>query len=97
MSFMPDGNEFSLIDHLDMFVKAGKEMKECRQFLSLANESLLAEILSSFDDRKARAARRAVDGKCSNWLNVVPIADFHFDLSEQRELLLVDIHYIRLF
>ena len=92
VSFMRDGSEFLLSDHVDMFMGAGKS---CRQLQSLSNESLLGEILSSYGDRKARAVRRAVNGKCSNWLNVVPIANFHSDLFEQEFRDALTVRYYR--
>ena len=42
-------------------------VRSSRQHQVEQKESLLREVLSSFDDRMARAVTRAVEGKCSNW------------------------------
>ena len=81
VSYMRDGGRFLVGDHFETFARASRNS---RHLQVESDESLLVDILGSFDDGKARAVRRAVDGKCSNWLNVVPVANFRFDLSEKE-------------
>ena len=64
-----------------MIVQASKNNRRLQVNL---DESILNEILNSFDEGKARAIRRAIDGKCSNWLNVTPVSSFGFALSERE-------------
>ena len=73
--------ESSLIsvgDHLGRFSEA---VKNSRQQQIEQNESLLEEVLGSFDERRAQAVRRGIEGKCSNWLNVVSVAHFNFNFN----------------
>ena len=80
VEFMKDGGMFCVGDHMNTFNEAGK----CsRQQQGEQNECVLREVLDSFDERRARAVRRAIDGKCSGWLSVVPVASLNFDLSAQ--------------
>ena len=81
LSFMKDGVHFLVNDHLEIFVQASKNNRRLQVNL---DESILNEILNSFDEGKARAIRRAIDGKCSNWLNVTPVSSFGFALSERE-------------
>ena len=50
--------------------------------------------MQSFDDDRKRAIQRAVDGKTSMWLTVMPVAHHHFDLSsiEFRDALALRYH-----
>ena len=80
MEFMSNGEQFNVGDHLGKFSEA---VKNSRQQQIEQNESLMEEVLGSFDEGRARAVRRGIEGKCSNWLNVVPVAHFNFDLSPQ--------------
>jgi len=41
----------------------------------------LEEALEPMDNRKRHVIMRAVDGKTSSWLNVLPVAHHQFDLS----------------
>ena len=67
VEFMSNGEQFNVGDHLSKFSEA---VKNSRQQQIEQNESLMEEVLGSFDERRARAVRRGIEGKCSNWLNV---------------------------
>ena len=46
------------------------------------DESKLESTLEVIDDKKFRSViRRAINGKTSNWLTVIQISKYHFDLS----------------
>ena len=48
------------------------------------DESKLESVLEVNDDKKSRLFRRAIYGKTSNWLTVVQISKYHFDLSPKE-------------
>ena len=52
-----------------------------RDHQRVQDQRKLEETLEPMDDRKRRVIMRAVDGKTSGWLNVLPIARHQFDLS----------------
>ena len=58
-------------------------------------EDKLTSILASLGEGKKRAIQRAVKGKTSTWLTVIPVSHYHFDLSPSEFLWLLDItnHY----
>ncbi len=65
-------------DHYNHFISAGGE-RRLKQW-TLDNEKL-SGILNEMDELKSRAIKRAIEGKCSNWLNVVPMYRYGFVLS----------------
>ena len=44
-----------------------------------ADEASLKMVVTNFNDQKVHAIR-SIDGKCSNWLNVIPMSQFGFVL-----------------
>ncbi len=44
-----------------------------------ADDDRLKMVLTNFNDQKVLAIR-SIDGKCSNWLNVIPVLRFGFVL-----------------
>ena len=72
---------FSVADHYSVFMEACNN----RRVEQKAVDGIyLNEVLGSLDELKVRAIRRSIDGKCSNWLNVVPMSRFGFVLSERE-------------
>ena len=45
------------------------------------DELKLESVLEVIDDKKSRSVRRAINGKTSNWLTIMQISKYHFDLS----------------
>ena len=83
--------DFSVYDHLQQMTQAKKEMTlEIKGF----QEDKLTSILASLREGKKRAIQRAVKGKTSTWLTVIPISHYHFDLSpsEFRDALAIRYH-----
>ena len=58
------------------------------------DESKLELVLEVINDKKSRSVRRAINGKISNWLTVVQISKYQFDLSpiEFRDALALRYH-----
>ena len=54
----------------------------------------LKSVLEVIDVKRSRLVRRAINGKTSNWLTVIPISKYHFDLSptEFRDALALKYH-----
>ena len=73
--------EFLVADHYDIFGEKSSEKKLEQQ---VADEKYLDVVLKNFDELKVRAIWRAIEGKCSNWLNVVPVSIYGFVLSERE-------------
>ena len=61
---------FSVADHAEVFVQSCNERGIRQRVIDMDS---LDRILGSLDELKVRAVRRAIDGKCSNWLNVTPV------------------------
>ena len=91
-SYLIAKEDFSALDHCETFIWASKESKRTQK---IADDASLNDILSSLDDLKSRAVKRTIDGKCSNWLNVVPVKRFHFDLSQREFRDAIAIRYHR--
>ena len=72
---------FSVADHSEVFVQACNERRIRQRVIDM---DCLDRVLGSLDELKVRAVRRAIDGKCSNWLNVTPVSRFGFTLSERE-------------
>ena len=51
--------------------------------------------LTSIWIKKRHVVKRAVDGKTSNWLSMIPIASHHFDLSAMEFRDALAMHYGR--
>ena len=62
-----------MADHGDIFFRANSE-RRMRQ--KVMDEDSLEMVLTNFNDQKVRAIRKSFDGKCSNWLNVIPMLRF---------------------
>ena len=54
---------------------------ELNHELDNQDQQCLSSVLQSFDDDRKRVIQRAVDGKTSVWLTVMPVAHHHLDLS----------------
>ena len=80
IDYMQNGEAFNVEDHLHAF---SESMKQNRSGQIEKYKLLLEEIMNTFDERKGRAMKRVIDGKCSGWLNVMPVASYNFDLSGQ--------------
>ena len=72
---------FSVADHGDVFMRACNTRRLKQKEVDMIN---LDRTLSLFDDGKVRAIRRSIDGKSSNWLNVVPVLRYGFVLAERE-------------
>ena len=86
--------DFSVYDHLQQMTQAKKEMTpEIKGF----QEDKLTSVLASLSEGKKRAIKRAVKGKTSTWLTVIPVSHYHFDLSpsEFRDALAIRYHQIQ--
>ena len=70
--------EFSVADHYIHFVEAGEKRRLKQRAL---DDQSLNTILTSMDELKVRAIKRSINGKCSNWLNVIPVSRYGFVLS----------------
>ena len=68
-----DGLPFSVVDHREPFCRA---REWARQQQHQFDSSCMKGLMESFDKIRYRAFQRAVEGKCSNWLNILPIATF---------------------
>ena len=70
--------EFSMERHRSELKAARNKLAED---LKISNQAKLDEVLEVMELKKRRAVMRAVEGKTSHWLTVMPIAKHHFDLS----------------
>ena len=66
------------LEHRAVVVKAQAKLKKRRME---QDQRKLEAALEQMDTRSRRVVMRAVDGKTSGWLNVLPIARHEFDLS----------------
>jgi len=70
--------EFSVLAHKAVIAETQARLRDHQR---VQDQRKLEETLEPMDDRKRRVIMRAVDGKTSGWLNVLPIARHQFDLS----------------
>ena len=70
--------EFSMERHRSELKAARTKLAESQK---ASNRAKLDKVLQTIDSKKKRAVMRAVEGKTSHWLTVMPIAKHHFDLS----------------
>ena len=70
--------EFSLQEHIERIAETHSKLSNERME---QDQRKLDTVLESMEATKRRAIMRAVDGKNSNWLTVMPIARHYFDLS----------------
>ena len=70
--------EFSLQEHIERIAETHSKLRNERME---QDQRKLETVLESMEATKRRAIMRAVDGKNSNWLTVMPISRHHFDLS----------------
>ena len=73
--------EFSPTVHLDVLDTVGREASAAR---GERVQSALSALLTSVSSSTHRAIERAVDFGVSGWLTVLPLAQYHFDLSPQQ-------------
>ena len=73
--------EFSPTAHLDVLDAVRREASAAR---GEHTQSALSALLSSVSLSTRRAIERAVDFAVSGWLTVLPLAQYHFDLSPQQ-------------
>ena len=74
-------NEFDYGKYNDTFFTAQKEMAvQKEKYL----EERFSAIIENLDQAQGRAVMRAKDEKISLWLNVLPMARHHFDLTPQE-------------
>ena len=73
--------EFSPTAHLDVLDAVRREASAAR---GEHTQSALSALLSSVSSSTRRAIERAVDFGVSGWLTVLPLAQYHFDLSPQQ-------------
>ena len=78
--------EFSVQEHRE---KLAKSHAKLRLEQNENNQVRLEVSLEPLEDKKRRTIMRAVDGKTSNWLTVMPVACHQFDLSAISILTLV--------
>ena len=69
---------FSVEDHAVCL--SGSRM-ECRISLEDLDKQQFEMAFGTLNTNAQRAVMRAVEGKTSNWLNVLPFSEYHFDLS----------------
>ena len=56
-------------------------MRPDRCTVKVKSQSSLESIVAKFTHERQRSIRRAIKGKTSAWLNVVPLESCHFDLA----------------
>ena len=78
MSSIKGEEKFSVLEHRAVVVKAQAKLKKHQME---QDQRKLEAALEQMDTRSRRVVMRAVDGKTSGWLNVLPIARHEFDLS----------------
>ena len=84
--------DFSVQEHKEWLVKAHAILrKEQMEW----DQRKLDAALEPLDAMKRRAILRAVDGKTSNWLTVLPIVRHQFDLSAVEFCDALALHYCR--
>ena len=67
-----------MLKHTAVVVKAQAKLRKHR---TEQDQRKLETALKQIDTRSRRIVMRAVDGKTSDWFNVLPIAHHQFDLS----------------
>ena len=70
--------EFSVLEHRSVVMEAQAKL---RKHQMEQNQRKLKATLEQMDTRSRYVVMRAVNGKTSGWLNVLPIALHKFDLS----------------
>ena len=69
---------FCHVSHLDALNEARQMHRKGQEDL---HQSSLESIVAKFTHERQRSIRRAIKGKTSAWLNVVPLESCHFDLA----------------
>ena len=78
---VPDVIDFHHVQHLEALNTARKlRVKAKEQDYMLQFES----IILTFSPDRQRAIQRALKGKTSTWLTVLPLQKYHFDLSPMK-------------
>ena len=72
---------FCHVSHLDALNEARQMHRKVQKDL---HQSSLESILAKFTHERRRSIRRAIKGKTSAWLNVVPLESCHFDLAPSQ-------------
>ena len=72
---------FCHVSHLDALNEARQMHRKVQEDL---HQSSLESILAKFTHERQRSIRRAIKGKTSAWLNVVPLESCHFDLAPSQ-------------
>ena len=72
---------FCHVSHLDALNEARQMHRKVQEDL---HQSSLESILAKFTHERQRSVRRAIKGKTSAWLNVVPLESCHFDLAPSQ-------------
>ena len=70
--------EFSLADHVINLKESRLDGRSC---LDRLERERFEEVFRDLGTREKRAVLRGVEGKISNWLNVIPLYEHQFDLS----------------
>ena len=78
MSAIKGEELFSLDDHAEWIMTAKMEQQKQREE---CDQRKLEVALSVMDEVKKPAIRRSIDGKVSNWLTVMLLSCYHFDLA----------------
>ena len=71
-------------DSEEFNVHFGTVPEEAINIRDLALQNMFNETISQLNNMQQRAVMRAKDEKMSSWLNVIPVAKHHFDLSAQE-------------
>ena len=72
---------FSVADHHDVFMRASNDRRVNQ---GAFDKECVNRVLRSFDDMTVRTIEQSINGKISNWLNVVPVLRNGFVLSERE-------------
>ena len=70
--------QFSLADHIKEINDASAAIRSERRSQDARRRE---SVLQLFDNVRRRAIERAIEGKNSSWLNMLPVARYHYDLS----------------
>ena len=70
--------KFSVLEHRAVVLKAQAKLK--KHWME-QDQRKLETVLEQMDTKSRCVVMRAVDGKTSGWLNILPIAHHQFDLS----------------
>ena len=79
-----------MTDHLDTFTAVCHDVSTAKE---KHIQSVLTSVLTFASPPTCCAIRRAVDFSVSGWLTVLPLAQYHFDLSPRQFRDTLSLHY----